>query len=38
MQQTFVQGSISELLSQVSQLYSIADIATEFQVNQSTIH
>src|SRR5574344_1634094 len=38
MQQTFVQGSISELLSQVTQLYSIADIATEFQVNQSTIH
>ena len=38
MQQTFVQSSISELLSQVTQLYSIADIATEFQVNQSTIH
>ena len=29
MQQTFVQGSISELLSQVTQLYSIADIATD---------
>ncbi|MBQ2205972.1 MAG: hypothetical protein II413_02065, partial [Treponema sp.] len=38
MQQTFFQGSISELLSQVTQFYSIADIATEFQVNQSTIH
>ena len=38
MQETFYQGSVSELLSRVTQLYSIADIATEFQVNQSTIH
>lgn len=33
-----IQGSVTELLEQVSQYYSIADIATEFQVNQSTIH
>lgn len=38
MQESFCQGSISELLLQVSQFYSISDIATEFQVNQSTIH
>ena len=38
MPETFYQGSVSELLSRVTQLYSIADIATEFQVNQSTIH
>lgn len=38
MQESFYQGSISELLSQVTKFYTIADIASEFQVNQSTIH
>lgn len=38
MKDSFFQGSISELLLKVTQFYSIADIATEFQVNQSTIH
>lgn len=34
----FYQSSVTELLEQVTQFYSIVDIATEFQVNQSTIH
>lgn len=38
MSKEFTQGSVTELLEQVSQYYSISDIATEFQVNQSTIH
>lgn len=38
MAEKYYQGSITELLTRVSQFYSIADIATEFQVNQSTIH
>lgn len=38
MAENYYQGSITELLTRVSQFYSIADIATEFQVNQSTIH
>ena len=38
MAERFVQGSVTELLEQVARFYSIADIATEFQVNQSTIH
>ena len=38
MEECFYQSSITELLEQVTNLYSISDIATEFQVNQSTIH
>lgn len=38
MAENYYQGSITEMLTRVSQFYSIADIATEFQVNQSTIH
>lgn len=38
MQKTYIQGSVTELLEQVAQFFSIADMATEFQVNQSTIH
>lgn len=33
-----IQCSVTELLEQVSRFYSAADIAAEFQVNQSTIH
>lgn len=38
MADTFIQGSVTELLEQVTRFYSISDIATEFQVNQSTVH
>ena len=38
MSENFIQGSVSELLEQVTRFYTIADIATEFQVNQSTVH
>lgn len=33
-----IQLTINDLLEQVTQLYSVADTAAEFQVNQSTIH
>ncbi len=38
MAETFFQSSIIDLLDQVTKLYSISDISTELQVNQSTIH
>lgn len=38
MENQFYQSSISDLLEQVTNLYSISDISTELQVNQSTIH
>ena len=38
MEEVFFQSSIIDLLEQVTKLYSISDIATELQVNQSTIH
>ena len=38
MENQFDQSSISDLLEQVTNLYSISDISTELQVNQSTIH
>lgn len=38
MENQFYQASISDLLEQVTNLYSISDISTELQVNQSTIH
>gem|GEM_PF-4129359 len=30
MQKTYIQGSVTELLEQVAQFFSIADMATEF--------
>ena len=38
MKEYFFQSSITDLLEQVTKLYSISDISTELQVNQSTIH
>ena len=38
MEEHFYQSSITELLTQVTNLYSISDISTELQVNKSTIH
>ena len=38
MGESFFQSSIKDLLEQVTKLYSISDISTELQVNQSTIH
>ena len=38
MTESYYQGSVIELLEQVAKLYSISDISTELQVNQSTIH
>ena len=38
MDEYFYQSSITELLTQVTNLYSISDISTELQVNKSTIH
>ena len=38
MEVSFFQSSTTELLRQVTNLYSLFDITTELQVNQSTIH
>ena len=38
MGESFFQSSIIDLLEQVTKLYSISDVATELQVNQSSIH